>query len=70
MQWSRPEICHAVRDLAKMMGRGSNEAIKAMHRVMEHCVGTPTRGVTLQPEGSWDGTKDYNFIISGQSDSD
>jgi len=70
MQWSRPEICHAVRDLAKMMGRGSSEAIKAMHRVMEHCVGTPNRGVTLRPVGSWDGSKDFKFIISGRSDSD
>ena len=70
IQWSRPVFCHAVRDLAKMMGRGSSEAIEAMHRVMEHCVGTPNRGVTLRPEGSWDGTKDYKFIISGRSDSD
>ena len=70
MQWSRPEICHAVRDLAKMMGRGSNEAIKAMPIVMEHCVGTPNRGVTLRPEGNWDSTKDHKFTISGRSNSD
>ena len=68
--WSRPEISHAVRDLAKMMGEGNNEASKAMHRRMEHCVGTPNRGVTLRPEGSWDGTNDYKFIISGRSNSD
>ena len=70
MQWSRPEISHAVRDLAKMMGQGNNEAIKAMHRCIEHCMGTPTYGVTLQPQGIWDGTKDYNFVISGRSDLD
>ena len=70
MQGSRPEISHAVRDLAKMTGAGNNKAIKEMHRLMEHYVGTPTRGVTLRPEGSWDGTKNHTFIISGRSDSD
>ena len=48
IQWSRPET----------MDEGNNEAIKAIHRRREHCVGTPTCGVTLRPEGSWDGTKD------------
>ena len=70
MQWSRPEISHDVRNLAKMMGQGDTEASKAMYRLMEHCVGMPNRGVTLRPEESWDGTKDYKFIISGRSNSD
>ena len=33
-------------------------------------MGTPNRGITLQLEGSWDGTKDYKFIISGRCNSD
>ena len=53
-----------------MMGQGSNATIKAMHRVIEYCVGTPNRGVTLRPVGSWNGSKDFKFIISGRSDSD
>ena len=64
MQWSRSEISHTVQDLAKMMGKGNNKAIKAIHRLVEHCVGAPNCGVTLRLEGSWDGTKDYRFIIS------
>ena len=70
MQWSRPEINHAVRNLANMMGEGNNKAIKVIHRLVGHYVGTPNRGVTLLPEGSWDGTKDYKFIISRRSDAD
>ena len=70
MQWSRPEISHDVRNLAKMMGQGDTEASKAMYRLMEHCVGMPNRGVTLRPEESWDGTKYYKSIINGSSNSD
>ena len=47
MQWSRPKISHLVRDMAKLMGRGTCAAVNAMHRCMEHCVGTPKCGVTL-----------------------
>ena len=57
-------------DLAKMMGQGNTEAIKYMHRCIEHYVGTPTRGVTLRPQRKWDGTKDYKFVIDDRSDSD
>ena len=71
MQWSRPaELSCSVRDLAKMMGKGDDTSLKAMHICMKHCVGMPTCGVTLQPQGDWDGTKDYKFVISGRSDSD
>ena len=70
MQWSRPEISHAVRDLAKMMGQGNYKSIETMHSCMEHCVGTSNCGITLRPQGKWDDTKAYEFVISGRSDSD
>ena len=70
MLWRRPKISHAVRNLAKVMGQDNKEAIKAMHRLMDNCVDTPNRGVTLRPEGSWDHTKDYKFVISSRPDSD
>ena len=70
MQWSRPEISHSVRDMAKHMQDGHEAAIDAMHRTMEYCVGTPLRGLTLRPDTEWDGTKDFKFRISGRSDSD
>ena len=43
---------------------------KAMRRLMEYCVSTEQRGLLLKPEGQWDGTADYEFEISGRSDSD
>ena len=44
--------------------------MKAMHRVMNHCLGTPNKGFTLQPNGAWNGSKDFKFIVEGLSDSD
>ena len=41
-----------------------------MLRTMKYCVDTPNRGLTLKPEGEWDGSKDYLFLISGKSNSD
>ena len=43
---------------------------KAMETAMRYVVGTPERGLLLKPIGEWDGRKDYEFVISGCSDSD
>ena len=37
---------------------------------MKYCVDTPKRGLMLKPEGKWDGSKKYQFVISSKSDSD
>ena len=37
---------------------------------MAYVVATPKRGLTLKPVGIWDGSKEYEFEISGLSDSD
>ena len=42
----------------------------AMLRVMKYCVDTLERGLTLKPDGNWDGKKGYPFVISGKLDSD
>lgn len=70
MQYSRPEIYNAVRDLARHMKAPSQVHYDAMLRVMKYCVETPNRGLTLKPEGKWDGSRDFLFTISGRSDSD
>ena len=70
MQWSSPEISHSMRGMAKLMDQGNYAAVNAMHICMDHCVGTPNCEVTLRPQGSWDSTKDFKFVISGRSDSD
>ena len=37
---------------------------------MSYCVETPDKGVKLNPNANWDGTKNFEFTISGRSDSD
>ena len=44
--------------------------LKAMYRVMSYCVATPNRGLTLCPKRTWNGNPDFEFIITGRSDSD
>ena len=70
MQYSRPEIYNSVRDLARHMKSPTQAHFDSMLQVMKYCVDTPNRGLTLKPEGNWDGSKDYEFVISGRSDLD
>ena len=37
---------------------------------MSYCVKTSNKGVKLNPNANWDGTKNFEFTISGRSDSD
>ena len=69
-RWSRPETQNSVRELSRQCKIASQAHMKAMLRVMKHCSSTPKRGWYLKPERKWDGSKDFEFIISGNSDSD
>ena len=42
----------------------------ALNRCMKHCVGTHNRGRLIKPNATWDGSKDFEFVIDGKSDSD
>jgi hypothetical protein len=44
--------------------------MKEMYRCMNYCVKTPNRGKTLKPNAVWDGSRDFLFEVSGNSDSD
>ena len=71
MKWSRPEAMNAIRDLSRFMTTGASLAHKkAMETVMRYVVGTQERGLLLKPYGTWDGSKDFPFVILGRSDSD
>jgi len=71
MRWSRPEIYNSVRELSRFMTNGASEAhVKAMHRVMEYCVSTKNRGLTLRPNVKYDGDPEFELVILGRSDSD
>jgi hypothetical protein len=70
MQYSRLDICQTVHDLARHMGAATKIHWNAMFRMMKYVSNTKERGLTLNPTQKWDGSKDHEFIISGQSDSD
>jgi len=42
----------------------------AMYRAMKYCIGTPNQGLLLKPNLKWDGDPEFEFVISGRSDSD
>ena len=70
MQWSRPEISNASRGCARVMSNpqvGHEESVKYLARYM---VGTPNRGLVLAPQRVWDGDMNFEFVLSGRSDSD
>ena len=53
------------------MQLANDSHVKAMHKAMSYCTRTPNRGWTLSPVGKWDGKdKNFNFKVSGRSDSD
>jgi hypothetical protein len=71
MRWSRPEIYNSVRELSRFMTSGTTTShVKAMKRVMEYCVATENRGITLKPDQKWNGDPEFELIILGRSDSD
>jgi hypothetical protein len=70
-KYSRPSILHSVRELSKFASKPSVANEKAMLRCMQHCVETKQQGLFLKPKGIWDvRDKDFEFEITGESDSD
>jgi Reverse transcriptase (RNA-dependent DNA polymerase) len=68
VKWSRPEILNSVRELSRFMTNATIKHLKAMHRALHFVAGTPDRGLILKPYGSWDGSPNYEFVISGEAD--
>ena len=70
MKWSRPEVSNAVRECSKFMQKAGKVHRKAMMRVMKFLVETKHLGKVLKPKRKWDGTEDFEFELTGLSDSD
>ncbi len=70
MQYSWPEIYNCIRDCARHMSAPGEKHMATMIRIMKYLVQCPKRGLVLEPKQKWDGKKDFQFVISGQSDSD
>jgi hypothetical protein len=67
--WSRPDILNAVREVSRHLKAPSNIHYQAMIQIMQYCVATPKRGRKIEPNARWDGDKDFEFAVSGMSDS-
>ena len=55
-----------MRELPKAMKGATWENFKSKKRTMHYFVRTPDRGFTLRPNYKWDGSKEYEFTISGR----
>jgi hypothetical protein len=69
MKWSRPDVRNSVRELSRFMTGATASHLKAMYRVMQYCVSTKERGLTLKPDCKWNGDPNFMFILKGKSDS-
>ena len=68
MRWSRPDILNPTRELSCHMQVASMRHLQAMYRVMRYCLATPERGLLLNPDGVWNGDREYEFVVMGMSD--
>lgn len=69
VQWSRPDCCNAVRELARQMSAPRQAHMIALHSLIRYVTSTENRGWTLIPDDVWNGEQEYEFEISGRADS-
>ncbi len=59
-----------MRELSRFGSKPSMVHYKAMKRTMKWCVDNKDQGFYMKPNAKWDGSKDFEFEIEGDSDSD
>ena len=70
MQWSRPEIYNATRNLARNMQGLRPAHVKALNTLIWYLLATPICGLAIEQDLVWNGEKDFKFRIHGRLDSD
>ena len=70
MQYSWPDTYNAVCNLARHMTVATQVHFDAMLRMMKYVNDISDRGLVLNPMQKWNGNKEHEFVINGQSDSD
>jgi hypothetical protein len=70
VRWSRPDVWNAARELSKSMLGASQAHMKATQRTMQYFFNTPNQGILLQPNEHCDESPQFEFMVSGKSDSD
>jgi hypothetical protein len=69
IQWSRPDLYNTGRSLGRYMHAPNESHWKALHYCLAYIMGTKNRGLVIKPSRLWDGSKDFEFIIHGRSNS-
>jgi hypothetical protein len=66
--WSRPDILNAVREVSRYLQTPTQVHFDAMTRIMEFCLSTADRGRIIAPVDGWNGSKEFEFTVSGALD--
>jgi hypothetical protein len=71
VRWSRLDCQNATRECSQFMQKATKKCIDHLDRLCNFIVSTKERGYTIRPDkpGTWDGTRDFLFYITGESDS-
>ena len=69
VKWSQLEIANSIQELMHFMTEANPNYMKGVEQVIQHVLCTPKRGLVMQPDGIWDGGREYQFQINGISDS-
>ena len=69
MKWLYPEIVNGVHELTRFMTQAYPVCMKGLEQVMQHVLKYVEHGMIMQPDGHWDGSKNFKFEINGISDS-
>jgi hypothetical protein len=67
--WSRLDILNTVREVSRHMKAPTEVHYQAMIQIMEYCMLTSKRGRRIEPKEKWDGSKGFEFVVLGKSDS-
>jgi hypothetical protein len=68
MQYSKPEMYNAVRDLSCHMHKATQDHYKAMLCALKYSLDYVDRGLVIEPNRKWDGNRCHKFVISRRSD--
>jgi hypothetical protein len=66
--WSRPDILNAVREVSRYLQAPTQVHYDAMLRIMDYCISTADWGRKISPARSWNGTKEFEFVVSETAD--
>ena len=68
-KYTKPGILNAVRELSRFSAKPTVVHKKTMLRALKYSVLTKEKGLVLKSNKKWDGNKNFEFEITGKSNS-